>query len=263
MRAFKVFNSDWSCNGYSFATKSGNFSKKVFAQKGELELCSNGFHFCRKLANCFDYYSFDSDNRVAEIEVIGDYIGDKDDKECTDKFKIVRELSWHDVLELVNTGKGCSGNRNSGNRNSGNWNSGNRNSGNWNSGNRNSGNWNSGNWNSGNWNSGDWNSGYMNTNKPDKIRVFNKFTKNKEIDFPNFLYFELTKFISHDSATEQERIDHKQDIETCGGFLKTLEYKEAWKLSYDKASKEDKAKVKKIPGFDKDLFFEISGIMVD
>ena len=125
------------------------------------------FIFCKKLADCFNYYNFDSDNKVAEIEALGD-IADGDDKCCTNKIKIVREITWHEVLDMVNTGKRNTGFGNSGNRNSGNWNSGNRNSGNWNSGgwnsgSRNSGDLNSGCCNSGGYNSGDYNSGDRNS----------------------------------------------------------------------------------------------------
>jgi len=42
-----------------------------------------------------------------------------------------------------------------------------------------------------------------------------------------------------------------------------LDYKSAFKLSWNKADKQDRAKIKKIPNFDKDMFFEISGIDVD
>ena len=171
-----------------------------------------------------------------------------------------------------NSGNQNSGNRNSrnwnsGDENSGNWNSGNRNSGNRNSGNRNSGNWNSGNWNSGNWNSGNWNSGdensgFLNTNESDKIRIFNKWIDKIKIEFPNFFYFELNQWITHDTATEQEKINHKEEIENCGGFLRKIGYKSAWQLSYQKATQEDKDKVKQLPGFDADIFFEITGIRV-
>jgi len=42
--------------------------------------------------------------------------------------------------------------------------------------------------------------------------------------------------------------------------LRTLDYKQAWQKSYNKASDEDKAKTKKLPNFDSDVFFEITGI---
>lgn len=162
--------------------------------------------------DCFNYYSFDSSNHVAEVIAYGE-VKEKGNKCCTNKLKIVRELSWYEVLDVVNIGKNCTGmkntgNLNSGNQNSSNWNTGDLNSGSWNtgdlnigaanSGSRNSGNWNtgmynsgdkntgnrnsgcgnSGNWNSGNWNSGDWNktnysSGCFNTIEP-RITFFNK-----------------------------------------------------------------------------------------
>ncbi|MEK4513630.1 hypothetical protein NST85_29060 [Paenibacillus sp. FSL K6-2524] len=140
-------------------------------------LCSAGFHFCKNLKDCFEYYSFNPENKVAEIEVLGE-VEHGDDKSVTNKIRIIRELTWHEVLDLVNLGRGNtglsnsgdsnsghynSGNRNSGHYNSGNYNSGNRNSGHYNSGNRNSGNRNSGHYNSGNRNSGHYNSGDSNS----------------------------------------------------------------------------------------------------
>jgi DNA-binding XRE family transcriptional regulator len=73
----------------------------------------------------------------------------------------------------------------------------------------------------------------------------------------------LTVWVSHDTATQKEKETYKKEIETCGGYLKTLDYKEAFKLSWDKADKKDRMLIKKIPWFNKDLFFEISGINVD
>ena len=167
-KGFKVFNKDWTCNGFQYEV-GGTYEMK------ESPICCNrGFHFCTKLSDCFNYYAFNSDNKVAEVEAIGEVVSDSGDtKHCTNKIKIINELTWHEVLDLVNMGKDCTGLCNSGNRNSGNWNSGNRNSGDrnsgdWNSGDCNSGDWNSGNRNSGNWNSGnrnsgDWNSGNRNS----------------------------------------------------------------------------------------------------
>jgi len=167
-----------------------------------------------------------------------------------------------------NSGDSNSGDSNSGHCNSGHWNSGDSNSGNWNSGDYNSGNWNSGNWNSGhcnsgNWNSGNRNSGHLNSNEPDKIRIFNKYTDRTEFEFPEYFYFDLTEFVSHDTATPEEKEIYKKEIEVCGGFLRTLDYKQAWQKSYNKASDEDKAKTKKLPNFDSDIFFEITGIKID
>ena len=168
MKGFKVFNSDWTCRGFQFEVG------KTFTEDVTPVCCDRGFHFCTKAADCFKYYDFNPDNKVAEVEALGDIDTNNDDSKCsTNKIHIIREITWQEVLDLVNLGKACtglcnsgdwnSGNRNSGNRNSGDCNSGDCNSGDWNSGNRNSGNRNSGDCNSGDWNSGDWNSGDWNS----------------------------------------------------------------------------------------------------
>ena len=178
MKGYKVFDKDWTCREFQYEVG------KTYEMKEDPVCCERGFHFCGKLIDCFGYYDFNSENKVAEIEALGT-IDDNGNKEkyCTNKIKIVRELSWHEVLDLVNTGKDNTGrgnagnwnagnrnagnwnagNRNTGNENTGNWNAGNRNAGNWNAGNRNTGNENTGNWNTGNWNTGDRNTGDRNT----------------------------------------------------------------------------------------------------
>ena len=72
--------------------------------------------------------------------------------------------------------------------------------------------------------------------------------------------FDLTVWVSHDTATDEEKEVHKIDIETCGGFLKTLSYKEAFRIAWDKASKEEHEKLLKLPNWDNEIFMEISGI---
>ena len=161
VRGFKVFNPDWTCRGFQYEVG------KIFEEDVEPSCCDRGFHFCENAADCFNYYSFNPDNKVAEVIAYGDIVRG-DDKCCTNKIKIVREIPWQELLTIVNTGKSCTGlcntgNWNTGNCNTGDWNTGNRNTGDWNTGNRNTGNWNTGNWNTGNRNTGDWNTGNWNT----------------------------------------------------------------------------------------------------
>ena len=161
VNGYKVFNSDWTCRDKQY-TCPGTFEENV-----ELDVCHHGMHFCKKAVDCFNYYSFNSRNRVAEVVAYGE-VREKGNKCCTNKLKIVRELSWYEVLDVVNTGENCTGKGNSGNWNTGDYNDGHRNSGDdnsgdWNSGNYNSGRYNSGDCNIGNWNSGDWNSGSYNS----------------------------------------------------------------------------------------------------
>ncbi|SUY56071.1 PPE-repeat proteins [[Clostridium] symbiosum] len=161
VHGFKIFKHDWTCMGKQY-TCPGRF-----IEEGKLEVCGHGMHFCQTANDCFNYYSFDSRNKVAEVIAYGEVVTDGD-KSCTDKLEIVREIPWEEVLRIVNTGKNCTGRCNTGNWNTGNWNTGNRNTGHCNTGNRNAGDWNTGDWNTGdfntgNCNTGDWNTGECNT----------------------------------------------------------------------------------------------------
>jgi hypothetical protein len=270
MKGYKVFNSDFICRGFQYEVG------KTYTHEGNIEVCRSGFHFCRQAADCFSYYDFDSRNKVAEIEALG-VIESDGNKSVTDKILIIRELPWHEVLELVNTGKDCtglrnSGNRNSGNRNSGNRNSGDRNSGNWNSGNWNSGNWNSGSGNSGNWNSGNWNSGNGNSGvfciEEPKIKIFDIETNMtlrewRDAKAAQILAwnFELTAWIYSDNMTEKEKKEHPEH-EALGGYLKKFGYKEACRNMWNNLTEDEKKEVKSIPNFDKVKFEHITGIQV-
>ena len=76
MIAYKVFNPDWTCRGFKYQVG------KTYEEDVIPSVCDRGFHFCTKLVDCFSYYAFDSDNKVAEIEALGD-ISDDGDKCCT------------------------------------------------------------------------------------------------------------------------------------------------------------------------------------
>ena len=294
MKGYKVFNSDWTCRGFQFEVG------KVFEEDVTPVCCNKGFHFCTKASDCFSYYKFDPNNKVAEVEALGEIdSNDEDSKCCTNKIKIVREINWQEVLELVNLGKACtglcnsgnrnsgnrnsgdcnSGNRNSGNRNSGDCNSGNRNSGDWNSGNRNSGDcnsgdWNSGNRNSGNRNSGDWNktcfsNGCFNTESP-KIYLFNKPSNWNYSDWLNsdarYILMNcpsnVLSWIWEDDMTDEEKEQHPEYLAT-GGFLKHIEEETGRQMWWDGLSDVQKDSVMQLPNFDKDIFKEITGISIE
>ena len=108
IKGYKVFNPDWTCRGFQY--KSG----ETYSEDVDLKLCEKGFHFCEKLSDCFSYYSFNPENKVAEVVAIGKVVLGNN-KCCTDKIKIGKELTWSKVLEMVNEGKGCTGLCNTGN----------------------------------------------------------------------------------------------------------------------------------------------------
>ena len=269
VNGYKVFNSDWTCRDKQYSCP-GTFEEDV-----ELDVCHHGMHFCKKAVDCFNYYSFSSSNRVAEVVAYGE-VREKGNKCCTNKLKIVRELSWYEVLDVVNTGENCTGkgnsgnwntgnyndgHRNSGNHNSGNSNAGSCNSGNWNSGNRNSGscnsgncnsgnhnsgdcnigNWNSGDCNIGNWNSGDWNkinysNGCFNTIEP-KIKFFNK---ESNLTYEDWLLSDAKKILE-------------------GIPTEDYKYAQDW---WNRLEDTYKQIILDIPNFDREIFKEITGIDV-
>ena len=281
IKGYKVFNPDWTCRGFQYEVG------KTFKHDGNIEMCGAGFHFCQKASDCFDYYRFDSQNKVAEVEAIG-LVETRDNKSVTDEIKIVREIPWQELLTIVNEGNDCTGLCNTGNWNTGNWNTGNRNTGNWNTGNwntgdRNTGNWNTGdrntgncntgncntgNRNTGNWNAGDRNTGFFNTNdgalfafnKPLKMSK-NEFLNNKGLQILNW-HYENNWWIYSQNMTDEEKAAHPEHI-TTGGYLKTVSFKEACKIMWDKLTDKEKVEVTKIPNFDSKIFEEITGIKVE
>ena len=288
-KGFKVFNEDWTCNGFQYEIG------KTFEMDGSPICCNRGFHFCTNLSDCFNYYAFNSDNKVAEVEAIGEVVSDSGDtKHCTNKIKIVRELTWHEVLDLVNMGKDCtgywnSGDCNSGNRNSGDWNSGdcnsgnrnsgdcnsgNCNSGNRNSGNRNSGDWNSGDWNSGDCNSGDWNdtsfsNGVFNTKEPN-IYMFDGLTEMTYRDWLNHparfvlngVPFDELRWVYSEDMTDDEKKEHPEH-DVTGGFLKEFDYSKNRQNWWDELDTDDKKTIKSLPNFNKEKFERVVGIKID
>lgn len=155
MKGYKVFSKDWTCRGFQYEVG------KTYEDELSPWCCHVGFHFCKQAKDCFNYYSFDPNNKVAYVEALGE-ISESGDKCSTNKIHIIREITWHEVLELVNSGKACTGINNIGDGNSGDHNVGIRNSGNGSRGNCNTGDHNVGNGNSGNRNVGSHNSGAYN-----------------------------------------------------------------------------------------------------
>ena len=296
VKGYKVFNPDWTCR------PNGNFKQYTCPGKFEENIspirCGQGMHFCRRAADCFNYYSFNPENHVAEVIAYGD-IAEEGDKCCTNKLEIVREIPWAELLEIVNTGKGCTGLCNTGNRNTGNWNTGNWNTGDWNTGNRNTGNRNTGNWNTGDWNTGDWNTGNRNTgdwntgnrntgdwntgdwNKCNfsngcfntvepKIYLFNKPSEWTYRDWLNSdaryllnqIPGDILRYVWFSEMTDEEKATHPE-AETTGGYLKSLDNSKCGAIWWRDLSEENKSIIKAIPNFDKNIFKEITGIDVD
>ena len=262
VKGYKVFNPDWTCKGKQY-TCPGTFEEDV-----NPSVCNVGMHFCKNAADCFRYYDFDPNNHVAEVIAHGT-VAEGEDKCATNKLEIVREIPWAEVLEIVNTGKACTGRCNSGDWNSGNRNSGNWNSGDWNSGNRNSGNWNSGDWNSGDWNKTSFSNGCFNTVSP-KIYMFNKPTDWTLEHWLNcrarYLLNQIDdcplEYVWFDSMTDEEKAVHPE-AKTTGGYLKERTTADNARKWWAGLSADDRNIIFSLPNFDAAIFKEITGIDVD
>ena len=253
MKGYKVFNSDWTCRDFQYEVG------KTYTMEEKPLICERGFHFCEKLVDCFNYYSFNPENKVAEIEATGDIDKNGEDKCCTNNITIVKELTWMEVLTMVNLGKDNTGLRNSGNRNSGNWNSGNRNSGNRNSGDG----------NSGDGNSGNRNVGIFNTVNP-FITIFNKSSDWTLRDWYNSKAYRVMRnaptdmevLVRYSEMTEEEKADSPNDKVT-DGYLKHVSDTKNRQKWWDGLSEEDKNEVISLPNFDAEIFEQCTGIKVN
>ena len=268
MIGYKATDINGYCRGFKFEVGK-TYTKDT--PKEELECCTDKvFHFCRELFAIEKESNYKlSESRLFEV-IAGDYVR-INDIYGTNSLTILREICGDEKKELLDRGNCNTGNHNSGSYNSGSCNTGSFNTGNWNAGNNNTGyyntgyyntgNCNTGSFNTGNNNTGGFNTGYFNTDEP-FVRMFNKDTKLKrnEVNIPQFCFFDLTVWVSGDNATEEEKKTYKKEIYACGGFLKKLDYKEAWRLAWDKANKKEHLKMLELPNWDNEVFKEISGI---
>lgn len=194
-------------------------------------------------------YYFNPDNKVAKVIALGEIDEESDDSKCcTNKIQIVEEISWEDVLRMVNLGKG-----NAGLCNSGNCNSGDRNSGNC---------------NSGDWNKTNFSNGCFNTEEP-KNFLFNKPSDWTYRDWLNsdarYLLNQIPRnvvdWIWSDDMTDEEKEQHPE-YEVVGGYLKILDESECGQLWWDSLSERYKNIIKAMPNFDKEIFEDVTGIKI-
>lgn len=201
VKGYKVFNADWTCRGKQYTCPG------MFEENGTPVACQKGMHFCKKAVDCFRYYDFAPQNKVAEVIAHGE-VAEDGDKCCTNKLEIVREIPWAEVFEMVNTGD-------------------------YNTGNRNTGNCNTGNCNTGDCNTGDWNSANHATGcfcvAEQKIYMFDKRSPWEYKDWLNSAAYNIMErcpqndviYTTLSKMTDCEKVDHPE-AETIGGYLKKV-----------------------------------------
>lgn len=225
IKGFKVFNPDWTCRGFQY--KVG----ETFVHNGNIEMCGAGFHFCQKASDCFNYYNFNSRNKVAEVEALG-LVETYKDKSVTDKIKIIREIEWPELLTIVNDGKNCTGLKNTGD-----------------------------------YNSTNYSTGFFNSVEQN-IFLFNKPTSMsrdeihslKGIQILNWNFENSWWIYSVNMSDDEKKANPK--YETTGGYLKTVDFKTACKMMWENLSENERQEVMKLPNFDSNIFYEITGIII-
>ena len=229
-KGYKGFNQDLTCRGFQYEIG------KTYEYNGKIELCSSGFHFCRKLQDVHRFYDLKT-SRICEIEADGKIDNDGIKSVCA-RIRIIRELSREEIDAAVNTGKDNTGVFNSGDGNSGYGNSGDGNSGDG---------------NSGDFCSCDHSSGIFMTKKI-TYEAFNKQLTKEEydalIESEGFVLLQRFRLYSFKARTEKDGQKH----------IAYLSYKASWRMFWQRLTPEQKLTIKRMPHFDSAVFYEITGI---
>jgi hypothetical protein len=96
IKGFKGFDKDLKCRNFQFEIG------KEYTHKGEIEMCSKGFHFCDMPLDVFTYYAPGTSN-YATVETDGETErkGDGDSKIVTNELKITAEIG---IIGLLKAG---------------------------------------------------------------------------------------------------------------------------------------------------------------
>jgi hypothetical protein len=172
-----------------------------------------------------------------------------------------------------NTGDYNTGDHNTGIGNTGYYNTGIGNTGHRNTGIGNTGDLNTGKRNTGHFNTGDHNTsnrhvGSFNTVDAESAYYFNTLLPVAAWEAaykPGWIYKPCpTKWVAldamqADAMRAKEKTDNPSWV-TTGGYLRENDMAEEWRKAYASASPEDIQAVRDLPGFDPDVFFQITGL---
>ena len=105
MKGYKMFDADWKCSGtnngkkYKFQYRVG----ETYTHQGKISMCNAGFHFCKELQQCFNFYEAATWNHIAEVEALGEII-EGENKCVTNQIRIVREISFDEIKNVLSNG---------------------------------------------------------------------------------------------------------------------------------------------------------------
>jgi hypothetical protein len=122
-----------------------------------------------------------------------------------------------------------------------------------------------GSYSTGDWSTSNYSTGHFSTEDYSGFGCFDKPCTLEEWNAaykPSWLYFYLTEWVPECDMTDEEK-ESKPTYDTTGGYLKVYDYKAAFQSSYNEATREEQLKIKELPSFDADKFYQISGIRID
>lgn len=238
MKGYKAFNKDLTCRDFQYEVGH------TYEMEDKPIICNKGFHFCKSISDTYKFYDMKDSTRICEVEAFGDIVTEDNIKFCTNKIKIIREIT-DPVQRKANTNSSSSGFCNSGDRNSGNC-------------------------NSGDWNSSSFNSGCFSTEEH-KINMFDGQSDWFYMDWLNssardILYHcpqseTVLEWINDSDMTDEEK-KANPTYKTTGGYLKVTKENGNRQEWWDHLAEEDKDKVKALPNFDAEKFYKCTGIRV-
>ena len=225
MKGYKAFKKDLTCRGFQFEIG------KEYEHKGRIKPCKSGFHFCKSLADCYNFYPMSEDTRICEVCATGDIKTDDNIKFVTNKIKIVREIK--NPREKSNKNKTSTGYCNTGD-----------------------------------YNTGYRNTGVFCTNENPKINMFDApsewtiqdWLRSDAREILSGLPYTHTTLVWSSNMSEEEKENHPE-YKTIGGYLKTVmattDSKQAW---WDNLTVAEKNIIKALPNFDEVKFCKCIGI---
>jgi hypothetical protein len=163
------------------------------------------------------------------------------------------------------TGDWSTGHRSTGYRSTGDYSTGGYSTGGYSTGYRSTGDRSTGSYSTGDWSTSNYSTGHFSTEDYSGFGCFDKPCTLEEWNAaykPSWLYFYLTEWVPECDMTDEEK-ESKPTYDTTGGYLKVYDYKAAFQSSYNEATREEQLKIKELPSFDADKFYQISGIRID
>lgn len=281
VKGYKAFDRNMKCPGFQYEVGK----TYTLENPEDLKLCGTGFHFCRYPVHLPTYYDLDV-SRFAEIEAVGTVIdSNSQHKSVTDSIKIVREISYNEMINLCNVGKYNSAIQNIGDNNTGDRNLGDRNTGFVNIGVCNACYFNYGSSNTGDNNNGFCNLGSFNringgfgcflTDESQQKMYF--FNKPSDWTFADWCMSRARKILisyglgskkyirwkSYIYMTEKEKEANPHWKKIGGCLTKTDSYCPTSQEWWNELCEDDKNEIMSLPNFDADIFYECTGIKIN